>query len=357
MDEFNTPVYQFEDWQLIGPDEFGATSTSGDGLVIDGNNVGTPKMILRNFSSLHFGGGRGMFGNFIFESVWDTCLFKWNDIGLELESANADTFVNVTCDTNTTCGAILSGSGSSWIGGLFQTNKRTGLRLANAQGWNFSGTYLEANNSTLTAGEYGIDLRSATGAGVQNILFSACKLTVGDRDTVNIGGPGPELAVNICFKNTFYQKGASPQVNVASTALNCSFEDSFDIEDVTLHPNAVRNTRFLRSGGQYFYGRSDLDLVNELRGSDIASASSIAPGYGNYFHVTGTTQINHIATARLRAGSCLEFYFVSGLPVNHNAASPPVGYAPVLFPGALRSHFFAGDTLRVRYNGTSFIAT
>ena len=56
------------------------------------------------------------------------------------------------------------------------------------------------------------------------------------------------------------------------------------------------------------------------KGGDIASGIAITPGTdGNYFHITGTTQIESIAT--LQAGSVVIFEFDGILTVKHDATS------------------------------------
>jgi hypothetical protein len=45
------------------------------------------------------------------------------------------------------------------------------------------------------------------------------------------------------------------------------------------------------------------DRVQGKKGADIASATTITLGRGNYFHITGTTTISYITTTGWQPGS------------------------------------------------------
>lgn len=99
---------------------------------------------------------------------------------------------------------------------------------------------------------------------------------------------------------------------------------------------AVAGTPWVDNSGTpwilYLYdGTEDIELARydaaehsmqwaQHKGSDLASATELTPGQnGNVFSVTGTTQIEGIAT--LRIGSILYLRFAAALTLKHNAAT------------------------------------
>jgi hypothetical protein len=57
------------------------------------------------------------------------------------------------------------------------------------------------------------------------------------------------------------------------------------------------------------------------KGSNVASASTITLGSGNFFHVTGTTTINEMTETGWTNGSQVILFFESALTITHNASS------------------------------------
>lgn len=92
--------------------------------------------------------------------------------------------------------------------------------------------------------------------------------------------------------------------------------------------------------------------VRRSKGADVASANDLTLGLdGNCFTVTGTTQINGIATADWTAGSDVVIEFSAALTVKHNTA-PGAGFAPLYLAGAVDFSATADDILYLYYNGT-----
>jgi hypothetical protein len=93
--------------------------------------------------------------------------------------------------------------------------------------------------------------------------------------------------------------------------------------------------------------------VQGLKGSDVASANDTTLSSGNYFDITGTTQINAIAVSGWQAGSEVTLQFDSTPTVKHNTAGS-AGFASILLAGAV--DFVAGtnDTLTLVYDGTTW---
>jgi hypothetical protein len=89
------------------------------------------------------------------------------------------------------------------------------------------------------------------------------------------------------------------------------------------------------------------------KGADIASANDLTLGLGNYFDITGTTQINGIAVANWTAGSEITLQFDSTPTVKHNTAGS-AGFASILLAGAVDFVASADDTLTLVYDGTTW---
>jgi hypothetical protein len=88
------------------------------------------------------------------------------------------------------------------------------------------------------------------------------------------------------------------------------------------------------------------------QGSDVASANDTTLGLnGNYFDVTGATQMNGIATAGWTRGSMVTLQFDGAPTVKHNTAAS-AGFASFQLAGAADFAASAGDTLTLRYDGT-----
>ncbi|KKN71749.1 hypothetical protein LCGC14_0418150 [marine sediment metagenome] len=93
------------------------------------------------------------------------------------------------------------------------------------------------------------------------------------------------------------------------------------------------------------------DRLLGQKGSDVASATDITLGAGNYFDITGTTQIDTIVATDWTAGSVVTLQFDASVTVKHNTAG--VG-AVMLLAGAVDFSATANDTLMFVFDGTNF---
>jgi len=89
-------------------------------------------------------------------------------------------------------------------------------------------------------------------------------------------------------------------------------------------------------------------------GADVASAATLAIGPGDYFAVTGTTNIDFIATAGISAGKRITLKFGGNLTLNHNTADPPAGTAAMILSGSANVNATANDVVRFVYDGTNW---
>lgn len=110
------------------------------------------------------------------------------------------------------------------------------------------------------------------------------------------------------------------------------------------------STKILTIGGLIAQGRIQGD-----KGADVASADEITlGGDGNYFDITGTTDINHINKTGWQAGSVVVLQFDGSLDVVHDSGSPAGTEASILLSGAGDFSATADDTLQLVYDGTTF---
>lgn len=86
--------------------------------------------------------------------------------------------------------------------------------------------------------------------------------------------------------------------------------------------------------------------IQGLKGADVASGSTITLVDGNFFDVTGTTQIDAMISTNWQAGSVVSLHFDAGVTVGHN-----IGGDGFFLAGAVNFVATADDTLTVVWNG------
>jgi hypothetical protein len=100
------------------------------------------------------------------------------------------------------------------------------------------------------------------------------------------------------------------------------------------------------NGGAY------ADMARAGQGAAIASGATLTLGSdGNTFHVTGTTTIDNITTARLPPGHPLYLYFNSALTLTHAGAAPG-GTLPLQLVGATNASMAAGSKIILQRDST-----
>lgn len=93
----------------------------------------------------------------------------------------------------------------------------------------------------------------------------------------------------------------------------------------------------------------DLEVQNRFlgaKGDDVASANDITLGDGNYFDITGTTNINTISATGWTEGSIVTLQFDAILTVNHLTSGTG---AQIDLQGAANFTTAAGDHLVLQY--------
>lgn len=113
--------------------------------------------------------------------------------------------------------------------------------------------------------------------------------------------------------------------------------------------------KLLQNSGTTLDDNGSLVLVGRLqgdKGADVASATDVTLGSdGNYFDITGTTQIDTIVATGWQAGSVIILQFDGSVTVKHNTAG---GGASLLLAGSSDFSATANDTLQLVYDGTTW---
>jgi len=92
------------------------------------------------------------------------------------------------------------------------------------------------------------------------------------------------------------------------------------------------------------------DRFQGNQGADIVGAATITLGDGNYFDITGNTNIDFMTTTGWQAGSVVVLQFDANSGVNDGTASPPANTAAFDLAGNFTAS--AGDTITVVFDGT-----
>lgn len=91
---------------------------------------------------------------------------------------------------------------------------------------------------------------------------------------------------------------------------------------------------------------------SEAQGASVASANNLALGHdGNYFQISGTTQINLLAATDWQGGSLVTLKFNGILTVKHNQTASGAN-KPIFLKAAADLTTAAGTTLVLRYDAT-----
>lgn len=91
------------------------------------------------------------------------------------------------------------------------------------------------------------------------------------------------------------------------------------------------------------------------KGADIAAANSLALGDdGNYFAVTGATEIHYISTTGWTPGSIIYLQFMSNPIVRDEFGAAPEGFAAIELAADSDFQASSGDILTLAYDAVSW---
>jgi len=92
--------------------------------------------------------------------------------------------------------------------------------------------------------------------------------------------------------------------------------------------------------------------LQERQGANVAAANNLTVGTdGNYFQITGATQINLIDSSSWQGGSRIEMKFNSNPLVKHNQAASG-NFKPIMLNGGVDFATAANNTLTLVYDST-----
>jgi hypothetical protein len=115
---------------------------------------------------------------------------------------------------------------------------------------------------------------------------------------------------------------------------------------LSIRNNTVEKAYIDKNGGFVTLG----GMIQGRKGTDIASANNATLTIdGNYFNVTGNTQINTLSATGVQAGTIITLQFNSNPVVKHNTAGTG---APFYLSGGVDYNPSAGNTLTLVYDGT-----
>lgn len=160
------------------------------------------------------------------------------------------------------------------------------------------------------------------------------------------------IFVNVKFKNS---NGSGSSFGLTGCRLtNCTFEGcSLSLTScVGDDPYDITNDKFIGIADKYDQSNTYKLIYQEgyiyprrlfgRKGADVASASTITLGEGNFFHVTGTTTINLMSQTNWVVGSRVTIVFDSNITVNH-LASPSAPNACFVWKSGANKSITAGQ--------------
>lgn len=179
-------------------------------------------------------------------------------------------------------------------------------------------------------------------ASAANAVYDGVKLAA---STVLIGG-----AIAITTSTGFNAYTLNAPTYVGDTA-TCAITSAATLY-VSGAPIASTNVTisntyalWIDDGSARFDGR-----ILGAQGADVTAANDITLGNGNYFDVTGATEVQRILGTGWTAGSLVTLQFDSNPNVKHNTAAG-AGYYGLQLAGAGDFAASAGDTLTLRFDG------
>lgn len=101
--------------------------------------------------------------------------------------------------------------------------------------------------------------------------------------------------------------------------------------------------------------QSLLDSFDVKKGASIASATSISPGAGVLFDVTGTTTTTYIKKpVHGKRSRLLILRTLASLTLTNAGGAPPTGFAPMQLVGAANISMTAADLVILVYDGVKW---
>lgn len=208
-------------------------------------------------------------------------------------------------------------------------------------GYNFSAAY-----GTLTSCDAEVNtLRGFTVTSTGNVVFIMCR-TYSQLLPFTVYGAARTTLINPQTSST--PSGNSLEYNSSATAPNFLFSPEFDA-GVFVDPAAVVIQH--STIGLQFAGAS----IQEAQGASVAAANNLSlVGKGNYFQISGATQINLLSSSVWQGGAVVTLKFNSTPTVKHNQVVSGAN-KPIILNGAADLVAAASNTLTLRYDSTDSV--
>ncbi len=202
---------------------------------------------------------------------------------------------------------------------------------------------------------------------VLNVLF-ALSILYGFKEIneisqkLSIGGAWVKdtLTSDLVFSGDIYPKDSLLFKGQGNYAI-CDYQDNMLIRFLTgsseirfpsaydIFMNSLNANDIINSGNTSLTGNLTLGKrFHTPKGADVASASAITLGDGNYFHITGTTTIANITTTDWVSGDRIYLYFDNTLTLTNGGA----GAGHFALNGATDFTSSSGDIITLVLDGT-----
>ena len=204
------------------------------------------------------------------------------------------------------------------------------------------------NENLTTTGTIGVGSGAAPPEGQIHVSSSSVVVPIssGDDLVLETGGNSGMSILSGTTSNGFIYFGDAADNNVGIIDYDHA-DDSLGIV-----VNAAEKLRIDGTAGLQMSHR-----MQGAKGANVASADEVLLGDGNYFDVTGTTQIHHVNKTDWQAGAVVIFQFDASVVVTHNSATPTGTEASFFLSGAADFSATADDTLTLVYDGVLFRQT
>jgi hypothetical protein len=237
---FANPTYDISDISLYGPDtwhgevrgDVATTAKSGSGLKFIGKAA--PRLLLHNISIEGFY-GPGTAGLWV-STAEESTLYAVHVSNVDTcahfsEAFNASTVVNFSCQHAMHDDVFITDSESlTWVGGVIQTNRMTGLHIKGMVASSFTSVHFENNNWSAAPGEGAVKIEAvytpncpAQGSCLsnQNLVFTGDVFNSPTDKIIAIGG-GPDgwANDNITIMHGYANGVSSPFITLNENSHN-----------------------------------------------------------------------------------------------------------------------------------------
>ncbi len=223
--------------------------------------------------------------------------------------------------------------------------------------------------SNLTVGDVHTQYVKVTGRATPQVisLGTAASATAGvisstsdvTKGSMTVGGvtikesTGGRLGLNNTNPSNFIEIG-SGAISWSGTPTIVGTRDGISAGDGTIRQFTVGISRVETSATKQ---KMVAIQLQRNKGANVASAAAIVPSDGNFFIVTGTTNIDHMSVLDVQAGTDFTLEFAGILTVNNETGSPPANHVAFKLDAGANFTTAAGDNLEVTYNGTEYRQT